>query len=52
MQFNAWLSSLWHGKRLAYSLATLSVAVAYTLYRVAQLLSTPLDDEDFPQEPH
>ena len=52
VQFNAWLSSLWHGKRLAYSMATLSVAVAYGLYRVAQLLSTPLDDEDPPRQAH
>jgi hypothetical protein len=34
--FNRWLGSLWHGKRLAYVLAVFSVALAYICFSVAR----------------
>ena len=34
--FNRWLGSLWHGKRLAYVLAIFSVAIAYICFSVAR----------------
>ncbi|WP_442783332.1 hypothetical protein [Collimonas fungivorans] len=34
--FNRWLSSLWHGKRLAYVLAIFSVGIAYICFSVAR----------------
>lgn len=35
-EFNQWLSSLWHGKRLAYTIALLAIVVALACYWVAQ----------------
>ncbi|SDY12285.1 hypothetical protein SAMN04515617_11072 [Collimonas sp. OK242] len=34
--FNRWLGSLWHGKRLAYVLAIFSVGIAYICFSVAR----------------
>lgn len=34
--FNRWLGSLWHGKRLAYVLAIFSVGTAYICFSVAR----------------
>lgn len=34
--FNRWLSSLLHGKRLAYLLAILSIGIAYICFSVAR----------------
>ncbi|WP_092414928.1 hypothetical protein [Collimonas sp. OK307] len=34
--FNRWLGSLWHGKRLAYLLAIFSVVIAYICFSVAR----------------
>ncbi|GAC1334330.1 MAG: hypothetical protein NVS3B11_10330 [Collimonas sp.] len=34
--FNRWLGSLWHGKRLAYVLAIFSVGIAYICCAVAR----------------
>lgn len=34
--FNRWLGSLWHGKRLAYVLAIFSIGIAYICFSVAR----------------
>ena len=34
--FNQWLASLWHGKRLAYTIAVLAIVAALACYWVAQ----------------
>jgi len=34
-EFNWWLADLWHGKRLAYSLAVLAVAAALAFFVAA-----------------
>jgi hypothetical protein len=35
-EFNEWLSGLWHGKRLAYTIAILSLVAALACYWIAQ----------------
>lgn len=41
-QFNEWFDSLWHGRRLAGSVAVLSAAAALLIFLAAKL--PPLDD--------
>ncbi|HMF07833.1 MAG TPA: hypothetical protein VKJ00_01780 [Thermoanaerobaculia bacterium] len=43
-ELREWLASLWHGKRLAYTIATLSIVSAAGCLFVAGRL--PLEDED------
>ena len=45
--FNRWLSSLWHGKRLAYVLAILSAGIAYICFSFArdQMPDLPQDKD-------
>ncbi|MDE1947944.1 MAG: hypothetical protein KGL43_08575 [Burkholderiales bacterium] len=42
--FNRWLASLWHGRRLAWTLALLAAAVAALCFHIAALMAEPLDD--------
>ncbi|MEJ1959587.1 MAG: hypothetical protein WDM70_09345 [Nitrosomonadales bacterium] len=35
-EITQWLSSLWHGRRLAYTLAILSICIALVCFLVAQ----------------
>ena len=39
VEFDAWLSSLWHGERLAYTIATLSLVVGVVLLRISSLMA-------------
>ena len=39
--FNYWFASLWHGTRLAFTVATLSVVAALMCFWIADLLSYP-----------
>jgi hypothetical protein len=38
-QFDRWLASLWHGRRLAYTLAILSAGVALLCFYIAGLMA-------------
>jgi hypothetical protein len=38
-RFNHWLGSLWHGERLAYTLAVLSVALSLMCFYIAGLMA-------------
>jgi hypothetical protein len=38
-QFDRWLASLWHGRRLAYTLAILSASVALLCFYIADLMA-------------
>ena len=42
--FNYWFASLWHGTRLAVTVATLSLVLALMCFWVAELLSYPDPD--------
>lgn len=47
VQLDQWLSSLWHGERLAWTLAVLSLAVCGGCFYVAGLMDEDVgDDED------
>ena len=41
--FNQWFSSLWEGKRLAYTVAALTVVVAFGCYYIAGLMGEEVD---------
>ncbi len=45
IEFNHWLGSLWHGRRLAYTLASLSVGGALACFFLARRLGDPLPQE-------
>ena len=40
-----WLSSLWHGRRLALILAVLTIAVSFACFRAAERTSPGMGDE-------
>ncbi len=42
VRFNAWVESLWHGTRLAYTVAVLSVVIGLACHRLATLMATEL----------
>lgn len=42
-RFDRWLASLWHGQRLAYTLAVLSTAIALACFYVAGLMAVDPD---------
>ena len=45
VEFDQWLSSLWHGRRLAATLAVLGLAVGVACWRVGALMAEDtLDD--------
>ncbi|MEO9135395.1 MAG: hypothetical protein ABI316_02205 [Casimicrobiaceae bacterium] len=47
VRFDQWLSSLWHGRPLAYTIAVLTILVAAACFWVAWVMSMPLpSDED------
>lgn len=46
-----WLSGLWHGTTLAYTVGTLSVAVALACFWLANLMSYPEVAQPHPEEP-
>ena len=43
-EIREWLAGLWHGKRLAYTIATLSILIAAGCLFVAGRM--PLEDDD------
>lgn len=44
VELQDWLGSLWHGRRLAYTLALLSTAVGGVCLHVARLAAEDVDD--------
>ncbi len=44
LEFHRWFLSLWHGRRLAYTLALLSAAVALLCFYVAGLMGEDVGD--------
>src|SRR5262249_44013500 len=44
-EFDRWFSDLWHGTRLAYTLATLSIAVAIAFFGAAHLSARLAHDQ-------
>jgi hypothetical protein len=38
-QLSQWFDSLWHGQRFAYTLAVLSLVVAYACWHIASLMA-------------
>ena len=45
-ELREWLGSLWHGRRLAYTLAVLSIASCATCFYLADFLSYPLPQQN------
>ena len=43
--FDNWLGSLWHGRRLAWTLAVLALVVAALCFHIAALMDEPVDDD-------
>jgi hypothetical protein len=43
-QFQTWFASLWHGQRLAFTLAVLSIAVALACFHIADLMAEDVDE--------
>lgn len=41
--FDRWLRSLWHGRRLAWTLGVLAIALAAACAWIAALMDTPVD---------
>ena len=50
MQFSNWLDSLWHGRRLAFTLAGISLVIAFFCFWMAHMLSIPLDEISKPED--
>ena len=46
VEFDRWLASLWHGKRLAWTLALLSLAIGGTCLHIAGLMAEAADDDE------
>ncbi len=44
-QFSQWFAGLWQGRSLAFTVATLTVAIALACFGVARLMSGPLPHE-------
>ena len=44
LEFHRWFLSLWHGQRLAYTLALLSAAVALLCFHIAGLMGEDVGD--------
>jgi hypothetical protein len=38
VQLNAWLGSLWHGERLAYTVGVLSIVIGLACHRVSSMM--------------
>jgi hypothetical protein len=43
-QLSQWFDSLWHGQRLAYTLAVLSLVVAYVCWHISSLMAEDAAD--------
>jgi hypothetical protein len=43
VRFNLWLASLWHGERLAGTLAVLGLAVGGAFWRIGGLMGEEVD---------
>jgi hypothetical protein len=43
VEVNEWFASLWHGRRLAYTIAVLAIATAAGCFWIAQLMSNGTD---------
>jgi hypothetical protein len=43
-QFDRWLALLWHGRRLAYTLAILSTGIAILCFYIAELMAVDIAD--------
>jgi hypothetical protein len=46
VKFNLWLASLWHGERLAYTLALLGLVVGGACWHIGGLMDEDIDDVD------
>ena len=46
VKFNLWLASLWHGERLAGTLALLGLVVGGGCWRIGSLMAEDLDEID------
>jgi hypothetical protein len=46
VKFNLWLASLWHGERLAFTLALLGLVVGGACWHVGGLMGEDVDDVD------
>ena len=44
LEFHRWFLSLWHGQRLAYTLAVLSAAIALLCFHIAGLMGEDVGD--------
>ena len=45
VRFNQWLGSLWHGERLAGTLAVLGLLVGGACWKIGELMAEEVDDE-------
>lgn len=45
-EINQWLSSLWHGKRLAYTVSILAIGISLACFLIAQHPDYKLPDEE------
>jgi hypothetical protein len=45
VRFNAWFTSLWHGRQLAFTVAVLAIAIALGCFWVANRLSATLPSD-------
>ena len=45
VKFNRWLGSLWHGERLAGTLAVLGLLVGGACWKIGELMAEEVDDE-------
>jgi hypothetical protein len=46
VKFNLWLSSMWHGERLAFTLALLGLVVGGVFWKVGELMGEEVDEDD------
>ncbi len=45
VKFNQWVGSLWHGERLAGTLAVLGLLVGGACWKIGELMAEEVDDE-------
>jgi hypothetical protein len=50
VEFDDWIGSLWHGRRLAYTLTFISVGSSIVCFFLAHRLSFPLPPEHRPED--
>ncbi len=45
-RFNEWLSSLWHGRQLAYTVGLLTLAISFACFWIGDLIAPSEQDDD------